>query len=354
MVDRKVEYADRKLSQADINRKISEFQRILQNTRLDPRPLGKELYDIFVKPIEGDLQGAGAKTILWSLDGPLRYIPMAALSPDGKTYLAEKYQNVIVTLARQSKLFDEPTGKEWRALGAGVSKPHEGFSALPSVVNEINAIVREGSSTGVLEGKKLIDEKFDLEALRETLPSRTEDGKAFNVVHLATHFKLGANDQDSALLLGDGRRLSLFEIGKDEDLDFRNVDLLTLSACQTAIAAGDGSGREVESLGMLAQKKGARAVLATLWKVADDPTAAFMSEFYRLKNSDPRLSKSEAIRLTQLAMIQGKLKPTSPGGGCRADEFGSPEKAKEFKCDPNAPFSHPASWSPFILIGNWR
>jgi CHAT domain-containing protein len=353
MVDRKVEYADRKLTRPDINRKIAEFQRALQNARIDPRPLGKELYDIFVKPIEGDLQGANAKTILWSLDGSLRYIPMAALSPDGRSYLAERYQNVIVTLARQSKLFDEPSGNEWRALGAGVSKPHEGFSALPSVVSEINSIVREGSATGVLEGKKLIDEGFNLETLRDTLPSRTEDGRTFNVVHLATHFKLGANDQDSALLLGDGKRLSLFEISKDEDLDFKNVDLLTLSACQTAIAAGDGSGREVESLGMLAQKKGAKAVLATLWKVADDPTAAFMSEFYRLKNANPKLSKAEAIRLTQVSMIQGKIKPSTASGGCRAENFGS-GKANEFKCDPNAPFAHPASWSPFILIGNWR
>jgi CHAT domain-containing protein len=156
------------------------------------------------------------------------------------------------------------------------------------------------------------------------------------------------------LLLGDGRRLSLFEIGKDEDLDFRNVDLLTLSACQTAIAAGDGSGREVESLGMLAQKKGARAVLATLWKVADEPTAAFMSEFYRLKNADPKLTKADAIRAVQLSMIQGRIKPFSAVGGCRAENFGSSEKVTEFKCDANAPFSHPSSWSAFVLIGNWR
>ena len=100
MVDRKVEYKDLKLSTTDIklsgeeiNKKILAFQQILQNPKLDPRPLGKELYDIFVKPIEKDLQGAKAKTILWSLDGSLRYIPIAALSPDGKTYLAEKYQN---------------------------------------------------------------------------------------------------------------------------------------------------------------------------------------------------------------------------------------------------------------------
>jgi CHAT domain-containing protein/uncharacterized protein HemY len=355
MVDRKVEYSDRKLKQEDVYRKIAEFQRTLQNPRVDPRPLGKELYDIFVKPIESDLRGAGAKTILWSLDGPLRYIPIAALSPDGKTYLAETYQNVVVTLARQSKLFDAPNGKEWVALGAGVSKAHPGFSALPSVVNELNSIVHDNGSSGVLEGTKLIDEKFDIEALRSTLPQTTDDGKAFNVVHLATHFKLGTNDQDSALLMGDGKRLSLFEIGKDEELDFRNVELLALSACETGVSAGDGSGREVESLGMLAQKKGAKAVLATLWKVADEGTSMFMSEFYRLKKANPQMSKAEAIRTAQKEMIDGKIKASGQTGGCRAEDFGSDGgKTNQFKCDPNAPFSHPYFWSPFILIGNWR
>jgi CHAT domain-containing protein len=354
MVDRKVEYADQKLSQSIINRKISEFQRALQNPRVDPRPLGKELYDIFVKPLELDLDGAKAKTILWSLDGTLRYIPMAALSPDGKTYLAEKYQNVIVTLARQTNLFAKPAADEWRALGAGVSKPHEGFSALPSVINELNSIVRENGTTGVLDGKKLVDESFDLNSLRATLPQTTDDGKPFNVVHLATHFKLGSNDQESALLLGDGKRLSLFEINKDEELDFKDVELLALSACETGVSEDDGSGREVESLGMLAQKKGAKAVLATLWKIADEGTSMFMSEFYRLKKADPKLSKAEAIRLTQKEMIDGKIKASGQTGGCRAEDFGSAGKTNQFKCDPNAPFSHPYFWSPFVLIGNWR
>jgi CHAT domain-containing protein len=354
MVDRKVEYKDRKLTAADINRKIAEFQRALQNPRVDPRPLGKELYDIFVKPLEADLEGAKGKTILWSLDGTLRYVPMAALSPDGKTYLAEKYQNVIVTLARTSNLFSKPATEEWRAIGAGVSKPHEGFAALPSVINELNSIVKENGPGGVLEGTKLVDEKFDLNNLRNTLPQQTADGKTFNVVHLATHFKLGANDQDSALLLGDGSRLSLFAISKDEDLDFKDLELLALSACETGVAAGDGSGREVESLGMLAQKKGAKAVLATLWKVADEGTSMFMSEFYRLKKANPQMSKAEAIRLAQKEMIDGKIKSTGRSGGCRADNFATPGKLNDFKCDPNAPFSHPYFWSPFILIGNWR
>ncbi len=355
MVDRKVEYSSVKLTGADINRKIFEFQRALQNPRADTRKLGKELYDIFVKPLEGDLKGAGAKTILWSLDGSLRYIPMAALSPDGKTYLAEQYQNVVVTLGRQTNLFAKPGTDEWRAIGAGVSKEHTGFSALPSVPAEIGSIVKDqGVGGGVLDGTRLLDEQFNLESLRNTVPQQTEDGKPFNVLHLATHFSLGANDQDSALLLGDGTRLSLFAIGKDEALDFKDVELLTLSACQTGVSTGDANGREVESLGMLAQKKGAKAVLATLWKVADESTSLFMSEFYRIKKDSPTMNKSEAIRLAQKAMIDGRIKASGTSNTCRAETFASGAKKDDFKCDPNAPFSHPYFWSPFVLIGNWR
>lgn len=355
MVDRKVEYTAIKLTGADINRKIFEFQRALQNPGVDSRKLGKELYDIFVKPLENDLKGAGAKTILWSLDGSLRYIPMAALSPDGKTYLAERYQNVVVTLGRQTNLFAKPSADEWRAIGAGVSKQHPGFSPLPSVPEEIGSIIRDpAAASGVLDGTRMLDEQFNLETLRNTVPQQTEDGKPFNVLHLATHFSLGANDQDSALLLGDGRRLSLFEIGRDEALDFKDVELLTLSACQTGVSTGDANGREVESLGMLAQKKGAKAVLATLWKVADESTSLFMTEFYRIKKSAPKINKAEAIRLAQKAMIDGRIKSTGRSKTCRADEFVSGPKKDEFKCDPNAPYSHPFFWSPFVLIGNWR
>jgi CHAT domain-containing protein len=34
---------------------------------------------------------------MWSLDGALRYIPLAALH-DGREYLVEKYRNIVFTL----------------------------------------------------------------------------------------------------------------------------------------------------------------------------------------------------------------------------------------------------------------
>ena len=105
---------------ADLNQKVLAFREAVQNPRVDPRPLAQELYNILLKPIEKQLAGAEAKTLVWSLDGTLRYLPLAALF-DGKQYLAEKYQQVIITLASRTRL-SEAVNHSWRGLGLGVSQ----------------------------------------------------------------------------------------------------------------------------------------------------------------------------------------------------------------------------------------
>lgn len=356
-VVRKVEYKEKNLTAEQVKRKIIEFNALLQNPALDPRPLGLELYKIFVQPIESDLKKAEAKVLLWSLDGALRYIPIHALY-DGKSYLAESYQNVLVTLGRTTKIFDKADA-DWRVLGLGVSEKHTGFSSLPAVPRELGSIVLDeetsGDKEGVLPGRELLDAKFKLETFRSLLPQLSADGRAFNVVHLASHFKLGASNQSSALLLGDGAELSLDEILRDEELDFSRVELLTLSACDTGVPVETGDGREVESFGMTAQKKGAKAVLATLWKVADCSTGKFMSEFYDARKRNAA-SKSAALQTVQKAMLGGAIKETKDcefrSGVVKLDgkQFGAPA----FPVDKEKPFAHPFYWSPFILIGNWR
>ena len=95
------------IKSADLNKKIFAFREALQNPAIDPRPLGKELYDILIKPIEKDLIAANAKTLLWSLDGTLRYIPISALSTHSKSYLLKKYQNVVITSTTRQSLMSE-------------------------------------------------------------------------------------------------------------------------------------------------------------------------------------------------------------------------------------------------------
>lgn len=302
---------------AELNRKILAFREALVARRPDFLPLAQELWRILIGPVSRDLQATGARTLLWSLDGSLRYLPLAALH-DGDHYLVERYSNVIITLASYSRLKDQPSAV-WRGLGLGVSKPAPGFSPLSHVADELRAIVRaEGATeqTGVLEGRILLDEAFTAEAMQAELRRR------YPAVHIASHFKIApGNETDSFLLLGDGAQLTLAEIKTWPGL-FNGVDLLTLSACDTGVGGDGHDGREVESFGEIAQRKGAKAVVATLWQVSDRSTAALMQKFYRLRETTPGATKAEALRQAQLALLSGNQ------------------------------FRHPAFWSPFILIGN--
>jgi CHAT domain-containing protein len=339
-----------------LREKIAAFRQAVQDPRLDPRPLGKELYDILIKPIEKQLEGAKAKTLLWSLDDILRYVPMAALW-DGKQYFGQKYQNVIITLASRTRLNEKPDSN-WRVLGLGVSEAKQinltepdgsnrsmSFNALPAVREELKAIIRDETSqeteTGVLPGRRLLNSTFTEASLKQSL------GKRYKVIHIASHFSFRPGDlTDSFLLLGDGQVLTLNKIKNNPQLAFIGVELLTLSACKTAVGDANANGVEIESFGVIAQETGAKAILATLWSVADESTSLLMSEFYRLRKETPQLTKAEALQRAQQEMIAGKLKPSQTKG----DRRDTSEAVSETATD----YTHPYYWSPFILIGNWR
>jgi CHAT domain-containing protein/tetratricopeptide (TPR) repeat protein len=343
---------------ADLNRKVFAFREALQDRRRDPRILGKEIYDILIKPIEKDLQAAGAKTLIWSLDGTLRYIPLAALSPNGKTYLIEKYQNVIITPKTSDDISD--SNATWHALGLGVSdsqsvtnpdKPEErlSFSALPGTKEELLAIVRDEKTPGeegVLIGRRYLDKDFTMRNLTDSLTKETTDGKRqYTVVHVASHFRLGSNWSNSFLLLGNGQVLTLEQLNNSPEISFGDVELITLSACNTAFA-DDSNGKEVDSLAEAIQTKSGKAVLATLWSVADESTSILMSEFYRLRKENPQFTKATVLQMAQQEMIAGKLKPAQVRGERR--------DTSEANAATVGDYSHPYYWSPFVLIGNWR
>jgi CHAT domain-containing protein/Tfp pilus assembly protein PilF len=315
------------IGRAALERKIVAFRKALQDPGNDPRPLAHDLYNILIGPIAADLEGANAQTLMWSLDGMLRYLPIAALY-DGDKYFVQRYRNVEFTLASRTRLTETPV-PGWKALGMGVSKAEPGFVALPSVPEELRDIVRDENSkspVGVLPGKVLLDEAFTENQLKDSLRV------SYPVVHIASHFELAPENEDSSfLLLGDGSHLTLTQLSLIPNL-FANVDLLTLSACNTALGTTNGSGGEWESLGMIAQRKGAKAIIATLWPVADESTKLLMQQFYRLHQSEQGISKAEALQRAQLALLEGQ------GIG-----------------DPNqSGFAHPYFWAPFILIGNWK
>jgi CHAT domain-containing protein/Tfp pilus assembly protein PilF len=347
-----------KFSEERLNELITEFRVTTKSPGLDPRPSGQKLYDLLVKPLEKDLQVAQADTLVWSLDANLRYVPMAALYDSRHGYLAERYANVIITLASRSKLGQHPADKNsWRALGLGVSKPVAGFPALANVREELLAIVRDTEQkdvTGLLDGRRLLNEEFTLAAFKLHL------GR-YKVIHAATHFSFvpGTRDEslESFLLLGSGEKLTLGQV-KDAGTMFDGVELLVLSACETAAGGKGADGREVEGFGALAQKAGARTVLATLWRVEDVSTRELMVKFYRLQAAMPTDSKAGALRRAQMALLRGEITgEAADRHHPRADLIGREDRhppGLPFPHNPHRPYAHPYYWAPFILIGNWH
>jgi CHAT domain-containing protein/tetratricopeptide (TPR) repeat protein len=340
------------LPAAELGRKVLAFREVLEAVRHqlappDPRPLAQELYDLLVGPVAADLHAVQARTLLWSLDGVLRYLPLAALH-DGERYLIERYALVGFTPASQPRWKDAP--QPWRqALGLGVSKAHAPFPALPGVVRELRGIIRDaaqGATEGVLPGTIKLDEAFTgpemLGALRRGYP----------VVHIASHFRLQPGDETASfLLLGDGSHLSLAQV-KTWPTVFGGVELLTLSACHTATGGTEADGKEVEGFAVLAQRQGAKAVLATLWPVEDASTQAVMQTFYRLRDAQPGLSKAAALQQAQRQLLAGPgpLAATSAPEHTRSPAAPLPP----LSWNPQAPYAHPYYWAPFVLMGNWK
>jgi CHAT domain-containing protein/Tfp pilus assembly protein PilF len=332
----------------ELDTKIAAFRQALQNRTSDPRPAARELYQIVLGQVAPLLEQYGAKTLMWSLDGNLRYLPVGALY-DGERYLVERYASCVFTLARRDALLRAPSGS-WRVAGFGVSVPPAGtdFTPLKHVPTELTGIVRDAAkadTTGVLPGIRRLDGEFTRSALTLAL------ARKYPVLHIATHFRFNPGDYtQSYLLLGDGQ-LSIQSI-RDE-ASFEGVDLLTLSACETAMGGGGANGREVESFGMIAQDRGANAVLATLWPVDDASTEKLMTRFYRVREAGG-MTKLEALRQAQLELLRGG----GTAGGDSAEHRGTGKIAKndtgQFKPDPAAPYAHPYYWAPFILIGNWK
>jgi CHAT domain-containing protein len=100
---------------------------------------------------------------------------------------------------------------------------------------------------------------------------------------------------------------------------------------------------------MIAQRKDAEAVLATLWDVNDASTSRLMGDFYARWVKDPADGKAEALRQAQLALLRGPA--MSPNGG---SDRGFQSGQKSTSASHEAGYSHPYYWAPFVLVGNFQ
>lgn len=322
----------RKVSEKELNALVHALRAAIRD-RADYRPAAQALYAHLIAPAEAQL-GPEAGIRQWTIlpYGSLREVPFAALQrPDG-SFLVEHYAVTMLTADGTSRLTGLETAPRatWRgvALGASRADPEFGNVALPGVTREVCGVVRAAPDQacrhgeGLISGRRYLDDSFTPEVLQGLLGSASGSaGSGASFLHIATHFKL----EKSLLLLGDGSKLRTADILKWTPR-LGQYDLIALSACDSGVSEGG-----VESLGGVFRAQGAKAVLATLWPVADVGAAPLMVEFYRQRGEQQAMSKSAALQSAQKAMLKGRIK----------DDTG--------KADLRQPYF----WAPYVLMGNW-
>jgi tetratricopeptide (TPR) repeat protein len=253
------------------------------------------------------------------------------------------------------------------------------FDPLPGSRDEVEAIARlfkdNGQPTRTLLGAEAVEPEMD------RLTTSRELGR-FGFIHLATH---GVIDEDvparSAVILTqvglpdpleqvlhqkpayDGR-LSVREIQKTWEL---KAELVTLSACETALGHQDGCEGFVGFTQALLIS-GTRSVCLSLWRVDDTATSLLMERFYaNLLGRRPGLGgampKAEALREAK-SWLRGLRR--SEVLAMAAEQSGGVErgiKAKALKPggqaaevpgvgDEDRPYASPRFWAAFVLAGD--
>ncbi|MCC5603810.1 CHAT domain-containing protein [Nostoc favosum] len=315
--------------------------------------VSKKLYNWLIKPLEPELKANPVKNIVFALDRVTRYVPMSALF-DGKQYLIEKYTVYNVLSADLTDMDKKlPTGIENTpvlAMGLSNSGNIQGlsFKSLRNVPKELNAIVRNKTNKqGIYPGLEYLNNAFDFTTLRDNL-------RGHKILHLATHGKFVPDKKDESFLVsGNYEPIELYKINSLRGLS--GIHLVVLSACQTALAGPYQDGVEINSLAYYFMNNGAKAVISSLWQVADESTSLLMQRFYSNlakdggQNASPRTA--EALRQAQLSLLRGKNFKTENSEQRAFEGRIKPGTASRNE-KPISGYSHPYYWAPFILIGN--
>lgn len=178
-------------------------------------------------------------------------------------------------------------------------------------------------------------------ALNRTWPQRDNPDVGVSLNNYGVLYQLTGQQKKSVEALRQAVAIDEKVLGADNSLSLIN-DVMLADALRV-------SGQYAEA--------GAKAVLATLWPVADASTAALMQALYQAHKAD-HLDKADALRQAQLALLKGKanvqLSNSAERGLARKSTGDSTGSGTEhFTANPAAPYAHPFFWAPFILMGNW-
>lgn len=341
--DGKIEFRQNPdVSRAELEKRITEYRALITHAESRSRdelridnwsdPKWRELrdstvwlYQQLLAPIADRIKASDQ--VIFAPTGLMYYLPFHALGMPDETgrqmqYLALEKRVSYVSHGSLLKAFDAArgAGHHARILAFGDVQFGEDsmLNQLDASKNELNAVRDVFGADAVLLQDKVATKQNLLKALgQDSKGKKRAAADGFDFMLISTHGILNAKEpRTSYLAMENNNKLTAQEIGA---LDLRGISLVTLSACETALAS-ENPGADLMSLGEYVSVAGAASVLATLWKVDDFQTANLMKQFYARLKQDGN-NKLAALQTAQIALAT------------------HPES------------THPFFWSPFVMYG---
>jgi len=291
-----VEFAERPVPETKLAQAITEGLARINSPDVHvfaDQPLMK-LHDFLIGPIRNRL--GGVTRLIVVADGPLALVPFSALR-DRKTgrYLVEDY--TIAYSPSSNHFLTSPSTPVNRSRVLIIGNPrfdrreYAHLSDLPSAEHEALSIASLYQGATVLTG---------MAATRPAVVTRLPEN---DIIHFGGHATVNEDyPLNSALLLAANAQMpSALRIADLADLRLHSGALVVLGACSTARGASyrlEG----VQSIARAFLGRGAGTVVASLWDVDDDTSAALLIRFHEevSKGIDP----ATALRRAQRRLIR--------------------------------------------------
>lgn len=272
-----------------------------------------QLYDLLLRPWIGGV-GEG-ETLVVIPDKTLHSVPFAALrNRDSGRYLVEEHRLAVspsATLYVRALGREHPLSRPPRVLAVGNPAFDRGLFPLPSLPGaeaEARAVAAlHPGSSDLLTGADATSREF-LSRVRQ-----------YEWIHFAGHAMVNLQNPLLSMLVlapsgtGDTGAVTAREI---YSMDLGATRMVVLSACETGAYDPDGEGASALARAFLAA--GVPTVVASLWKVDDQPTSRLFQAFHRSlrAGSDP----VSALREAQIGLLRES-----------EEDFGSPEAWAAFE-----------------------
>ena len=267
----------------------------------------QRLYGQIIRPFEDSLAGTSSLTIV--PDGALHFVPFAMLrGTDRGAFLVEhvairstpalwlnglaprreapmKESRVLLVSDPVYQPDDERLGPKGMRVAESTIEPAPRLRASvdPSRLGRLWGSVDEAAAVRAQFSRARVDDLSGFDAVRARVLDR--DLAAYRYIHIAAHGSVDAEIPSlSSLVLGafDKKgRVKEQEIRVGDLLGRRfAADVVVLSACNTSVGRSYPQEGPI-GLHYAVLARGAKAVVASLWSVADETNAELMTEMYR-------------------------------------------------------------------------